>query len=78
MGFIVASKDLNRLTYFILFNTLSERQVVGYVARIVRHWHTSQTMFARWSGMLSNGFYVTNSIIQCVLLYPYVMLSSML
>ena len=35
------------------------------------YWYASQTMYVRWSGILSHGFHVTNGVRQGGILSPY-------
>ena len=59
--------DLNTL----LFQKLIDRKVPGYIIRIMIYWYASQTMFVRWSGILSHGFHVANGVRQGGILSPY-------
>ena len=71
MGFLDASKAFDRLKHSILFQKLIDRKVPGYITRIMIYWYASQTMYVRWSGILSHGFHVTNGVRQGGILSPY-------
>ncbi|KAI0236036.1 hypothetical protein LSAT2_013382, partial [Lamellibrachia satsuma] len=45
--------------------------VPSYIVRIVMYWYTNQTMFVRWSRILSEGFQVSNGVRQGGILSPY-------
>ena len=53
----------------ILVQKLIDRKVPGYINRIMIY--ASQTMYARWSGIVSHGFQVTNGVRQGGILSPY-------
>ena len=57
MGFLDALKAFDRLKHSILFQKLIDRKVPGYITRILIYWYASQTMYVRWSGILSHGFH---------------------
>ena len=59
MGFLDASKAFDRIRHSTLFKKLFDRQVPSYIVRIMIYWYTNQTMFVRWSGILSKGFQVS-------------------
>ena len=71
MGFLDASKAFDRLKHSLLFQKLIDRKVPGYIIRIMIYWYASQTMYVRWSGILSRGFHVANSVRQGGILSPY-------
>ena len=71
MGFLDASKAFDRLKHFPLFQKLIDRKVPGFITRIMIYWYASQTMYVRWSGILSHGFHVTNGVRQGGILSPY-------
>ena len=71
MGFLDASKAFDRLKHSLLFQKLIDRKVPGYITRIMIYWYASQTMYVRWSGILSHGFHVTNGVRQGGILSPY-------
>ena len=71
MGFLDASKAFDRLRHSLLFQKLIDRKVPGYITRIMIYWYASQTMYVRWSGILSHGFHVTNGVRQGGILSPY-------
>ena len=69
MGFLDASKAFDRLKHALLFEKLIDRNVPGI--RIMMYWYASQTMYVRWSGILSRGFHVANGVRQGGILSPY-------
>ena len=71
MGFLDASKAFDRLKHSLLFEKLIDRNVPGYIIRIMMYWYASQTMYVRWSGILSHGFHVANGVRQGGILSPY-------
>ena len=71
MGFLDASKAFDRLKHSLLFQKLIDRKVPGYIIRIMIYWYASQTMYVRWSGILSHGFHVANGVRQGGILSPY-------
>ena len=71
MGFLDASKTFDRLKHSTLFRKLIDRRVPNYIVRIMMYWYANQTMCVRWSGMVSQGFHVTNGVRQCGILSPY-------
>ena len=71
MGFLDASKAFDRIRHSTLFKKLIDRQVPSYIVRIMIYWYTNQTMFVRWSGILSKGFQVSSGIRQGSILSPY-------
>ena len=70
MGFLDASKAFDRLKHSLLFQKLIDRKVPGYIIRIMIYWYASQTMYVRWSGILSHGFHVANGVRQGGILSP--------
>ena len=66
MGFLDASKAFDRLKHSILFQKLIDRKMPGYIIR-----YASQTMYVRWSGILSHGFLVAIGVRQGGILSPY-------
>ena len=71
MGFIDASKAFDRLKHTTLFRKLIDRRVPNYIVRIMMYWYANQTMCVRWSGIVSQGFHVTNGVRQGGILSPY-------
>ena len=71
MGFLDASKAFDRLKHTTLFGKLIDRMVPNYIVRIVMYWYANQTMCVRWSGIVSQGFHVTNGVRQGGILSPY-------
>ena len=71
MGFLDASKAFDRLKHSLLFEKLIDRNIPGYIIRIMMYWYASQTMYVRWSGILSLGFHVANGVRQGGILSPY-------
>ena len=71
MGFLDASKAFDRLKHYLLFEKLIDRNVPGYIIRIMVYWYASQTMYVRWSGILSHGFHVANGVRQGGILSPF-------
>ena len=77
MGFLDASKAFDRLKHSLLFEKLIDRNVPGYIIRIMMYWYASQTMYVhvRWSGILSHGFHVANGVRQGGILSPYLFIN---
>ena len=48
-----------------------DRRVPNYIVRIMMYWYANQTMCVRWSGIVSQGFHVTNGVRQGGILSPY-------
>ena len=71
LGFLDASKAIDRIRHSTLFNTLIDRQVRSYIVRIMITWYINQTMCVRWSRILSEGFHVSNDVRQAGILSPY-------
>ena len=71
MGFLDASKAFDRLKHSTLFRKLIDRRVPNYIVRIIMYWYANQTMCVRWSGIVSQGFHVTNGVRQGGILSPY-------
>ena len=71
MRFIDASKAFDRLKHSTLFRKLIDRRVPNYIVRIMMYWYANQTMCVRWSGIVSQGFHVTNGVRQGGILSPY-------
>ena len=71
MGFLDVSKAFDRIRHSTLFKKLIDRQEPSYIVRIMIYWYTNQTMFVRWSGILSKGFQVSNGVRQGGILSPY-------
>ena len=71
MGFLDASKAFDRLKHSTLFRKLIYRRVPNYIVRIMMYWYANQTMCVRWSGIVSQGFHVTNGVRQGGILSPY-------
>ena len=71
MGFLDASKAFDRLKHTTLFRKLIDRRVPNYIVRIMMYWYANQTMCVRWSGIVSQGFHVTNGVRQGGILSPY-------
>ena len=71
MGFLDASKAFDRLKHSTLFRKLIDRRVPNYIVRIMMYWYANQTTCVRWSGIVSQGFHVTNSVRQGGILSPY-------
>ena len=71
MGFLDTSKAFDRIRHSALFKKLIDRQVPSYIVRIMIYWYTNQTMFVRWSGILSKGFQVSNGVRQGSILSLY-------
>ena len=46
--FLDASKAFDRVHHDKLFSKLAERNVPGYLVRILRYWYEHQTMTVRW------------------------------
>ena len=69
--FIDASKAFDRVNHDVLFNTLVDRGVPGYIIRILAYWYKNQTMCVRWGGLCSGKFYVSNGVRQGGILSPY-------
>ena len=65
------TKAFDRLKHSLLFQKLIDRKVQGYITRIMIYWYASQTMYVRWSGILSHGFHVTNGVRKGGILSPY-------
>ena len=51
MGFLDASKAFDRIRHSTLFTKLIDRQVPGYIVRIMIYWYKNQIMFVCWSGI---------------------------
>ena len=71
LGFLDASKTFDRLRHSKLFYKLIDRKVPGYIVRIMIYWYTSQVMYIRSAGILSEGFHVSNGVQQGGILSPY-------
>ena len=71
MGFLDASKAFDRLKHTTLFRKLIDRRVPNYIVRIMMYWYANQTMCVRWSGIVSQGFHVTNGVRQGGILSPF-------
>ena len=71
MGFLDASKAFDRLKHTTLFRKLIDRRVPNFIVRIMMYWYANQTMCVRWSGIVSQGFRVTNGVRQGGILSPY-------
>ena len=71
MGFPDASKAFDKIRNSTLFKKLIDIQVPSYTVRIMIYWCTNQTMFVRWSGILSKGFQVSNGVRQSGILSLY-------
>ena len=69
--FLDASKALDRVNHYVLFDKLSKRGVPLYVVRILIFWYTSQTMYVRWNNVISSGFRVSSGVRQGGILSPY-------
>ena len=69
--FLDASKAFDRVNHFKLFTTLSKRNVLMYIIRIIIFWYTSQTMYVHWNNTMSTGFNVSNGVRQGGILSPY-------
>ena len=55
------------------FKKLIDRQVPSYIVRIMIYCYINQTMFVRWSRILSEGFQVSNDVRQGGVLSPYLL-----
>ena len=73
MGFLDASKAFDRIRHSTSFKKLIDRQVPSYIVRIMIYWYINQTMFVRWSRILSEGFQVSNGVRQVSILSPYLL-----
>ena len=47
MGLLDASKAFDRLKHSLLFEKLIDRNIPGYIIRIMMYWYASQTMYVR-------------------------------
>ena len=56
---------------FGVYIKLINRKVLGYIIRIMIYWYASQTMYVRWSGIMSHVFHVANGVRQGGILSPY-------
>ena len=70
------SLQQSRLCHALLYgmNTIHiylYRRVPNYIVRIMMYWYANQTMCVRWSGIVSQGFHVTNGVRQGGILSPY-------
>ena len=74
MGFLDASKAFDRRKHSTLFRKLIDRRVPNYIVRIMMYWYANQTMCVRWSGIVSQGFHVTNGVRQGGILSPYLLI----
>ena len=64
MGFLDASKAFDRVNHRILLQRLAEREVPGYLRRILKFWLTEQQFNVRWNNATSDSFYVFNGVRQ--------------
>ena len=71
MCFLDASKAFYRVKHSVLFDTLVQRAVPGYIVRILCYWYAHQTMCIRWGSSISSSFRVSNGVRQGGILSPY-------
>ena len=70
VGFIDASKEVDRVHHFKLFNKLKIRGVPSSLVRILAYWYANQSMRVRWGSILSTPFTVGNGVRQGGILSP--------
>ena len=76
MGFLDTSTAFDRLKHSTLFRKLIDRRVPNYIVTIMMYWYANKTMCVRWSGIVSQGFHVTNGVRQGGILSPYLFRAS--
>ena len=71
MCFLDASKAFDRVKHPVLFDKLVQRDVPGYIVRILCYWYAHQTMCVRWGSSISSSFRVSISVRQGGILSPH-------
>ena len=71
LAFLDASKAFDRVRHDLIFVKLNKVGVPSYIIRLLKFWYSTQTMYVRWNGHLSERFGCSNGVKQGGILSPY-------